>query len=268
VEKLIFTNSWQQFFAKPGLKSFKDFFNFPNGKLINKNNKRDVQILCFNLDGKKHIFYLKRFHQPHFKDMLLTWQNFGKLCSQAENEWKNSNILFENDIQTFKPVCFGHQTRWGIERQSFLVTKELKGEPFSHFVTKNWSKLTQKQKEKIIIQLAISIRQIHDAGISLPDLYVWHIFIRPEKSKEQEEYNFAFIDLNRMKHNVTNKNEQLKNLGRLDHSMTDKYFDENSRQLFIKSYSGDDGTFIIDDLTKKVKKYSRKVSRKRNPKPY
>ena len=55
-------------------------------------------------------------------------------------------------------------------------------------------------------QLSVMIR----AGISLPDLYVWHIFLTTEMASGKLE--FAVIDLHRMKRNVTNKNEQLKNL--------------------------------------------------------
>ena len=71
-----------------------------------------------------------------------------------------------------------------------------------------------------------------------------------------------------MSHNTKDKNKQIKNLGRLDHSMTDKYFDDNLRKLLVESYAGDDWPSPIDKLYRKVSKDSAAVSSKRNPKPY
>jgi hypothetical protein len=267
MEEIVFVNSHEQAFAKFGLSSFDDFFNYAGGKRVNKNTKRDVQMLTFDTETGRKVFFLKRFHKPHLKDILFAAAHSGRLCSQAECEWQNAKLLLERGIQTFETVCYGHRTVCGIERQSFLVTEELKGRPLSDFVAENWSGLSRSRKEKIITSAAQAIRRIHNAGISLPDLYLWHIFISPTDSGSND-YDFAFIDLSRMKHNVTNPNEQIKNLGRLHHSMVDKYFDEPIKRLLITSYAGDDWPGGIEDLTAKVEKYSAKVSGKRGPKPY
>ncbi|MHC4115337.1 MAG: lipopolysaccharide kinase InaA family protein [Planctomycetota bacterium] len=267
MEKVVFVNSYKQTFAGFGLKSFDDFFNYAGGKRINKNTKRDVQMLTFDTGSGRKVFFLKRFHKPHFKDILFAAGNSGRLCSQAECEWQNAKLLLERGIQTFETICYGHRTICGIERQSFLVTEELKSQPLSDFVAENWSNMSTSQKEKIITSVAQAIRRIHNAGISLPDLYLWHIFIGPADSGSND-YDFAFIDLSRMKHNVTNPNERIKNLGRLHHSMIDKYFNEPIRRLLIASYAGNDWPGSVDALTAKVEKYSAKVSSKRSPKPY
>lgn len=266
VEKIVFADSWQEVFAEFGLKSFDDFFGYCGGQQINKNTKRDVSILTFGDGAARKVFFLKRFHHPHYKDMLFSWRNFGRLCSQAAVEWKNANLLFENGVETYKSTCFGEQIKWGLERKSFFVTEKLPGLCLTDFVARNWPQLAQSQKEKIITSLAKTIRKIHDARINLPDLYIWHIFIR--ESQKPNEWDFAVIDLHRMSHNVTDKNRQIKNLGRLDHSMLDKYFDKTMRRLFIESYAGDDWPGGVDKLAGKVKKYSNAVSAKRNPRPY
>lgn len=267
MEEIVFANSYKQTFAEFGLSSFEDFFNYAGGKLINKNTKRDVQMLTFDTDSGRKVFFLKRFHNPHLKDILFAAGRSGRLCSQAEYEWQNTKLLLERGTKTFETVCYGHRTICGIERRSFLITEELGGQPLSDFVAEKWSGLSTGQKEKIISSAARAIRRIHNAGISLPDLYLWHIFITPTDS-DSGEYDFAFIDLSRMKHNVTNPNEQIKNLGRLHHSMTDKYFDEPIKRLLIASYAGDDWPGGVDALASKVEKYSAKVSGKRSPKPY
>jgi hypothetical protein len=58
---------------------------------------------------------MKRFHKPHFKDIVTAlW-----------NERKNTHKLLENSIDTYKPVCLGERTVSGFERMSFLITEEL-----------------------------------------------------------------------------------------------------------------------------------------------
>lgn len=264
--KMVFANSWQPVFAESGFKSFDDFFDYPDAKRSGKNNKRDVQILTLGNEPNHKVFFLKRFHYVYFKDKLFTLFNFGHFCSQAGCEWKNANILLDNGIETHLPVCYGERTKWGLETKSFLVTEKVQGQCLIDFVTQNWAQLPQPQKEKIIVALAKLIRKIHNAQISLPDLYLWHIFIK--RNQTTDELDFAVIDLPRMTHNVADKNRQIRNLGRLDHSMVDKYFDDTLRRLFIESYAGRDWPGGVDKLAAKVKKYSAAVSARRNPKPY
>jgi len=269
VERVVFAESWQPVFAGFGLKSFDDFFYFSGGKKINKNKKRDVSILTFGDEPNRKVFFLKRFRYPHFKDMFFAWRNFGWLCSQARCEWENARFLLDNGIGTYKPVCYGEQIRFGLERKSFFITENVQGQCLTDFVRQKWHHLKTEQKEKIIVSLAKFIRKVHDVGLNLPDLYLWHIFIsETEHSEGGNEYEFAVIDLHRMTLNVTNKKRQIRNLGRLDHSMVDKYFDKAIRRLLVKSYAGDNWPGGTAKLTGLVKKYSDAVSSKRSPKPY
>ncbi len=209
---------------------------------------------------------MKRFFHPHFKDMLFTWRSFGRLCSQAQCEWENARLLLDNGIETYRPICYGERIKWGIENKSFMITEKIPGRSLSDFVRQEWHNLQRQQKEKIIAGMAEFVRRIHALNVSLPDLYVWHIFVRERQTST--EWDFAVIDLHRMSHNVMDKNKQIKNLGRLHHSMVDGYFDEELKQLFIESYAGDDWDGNINTLAAQVKKQSDAVSAKRNPKPY
>jgi len=266
VEKIVFADCWQPTFAEFGLRSFDDFFYYSKGRRINKKNKRDV--LTFTLEGEslKKQFFMKRFVNPHFKDMLFTLHNLGRLCSQAAYEWENANILLGNRVGAYRPLCYGEQTSCGLERKSFFITEKLSAELLTDFVGRRWQELRAEQKEQIIVELGKFVRRIHDLNLSLPDLYLWHIFIK--ENQNRKGWEFAVIDLHRMMCNVTDQNRRIRNLGALDHSMLDKYFDNPVRQLFIESYAGPDWPDDIAKLSSKVKKYSAAVSAKRNPKPY
>ncbi len=260
VEKIVFADSYQEIFAVAGFNCLDDFFNYNTGKRVNKNNKREV--LKFTLETKN--FFMKRFYKPHFKDILSAKLAFGKFYSQAKVEWENANLLLKNGIGTYKPVCYGQTTKCGLERRSFFVTKELISQCFADFARENWGRIDRLEKDKILLGIAGTIRKTHEAGISLPDLYVWHIYV----NTSDDGYTFDIIDLHRMSHNITNRDKQIENLGRFDHSMVDKYFDENDRRVFVEAYAGSNWPSDIEKLVEQVKKYSKKVSVKRNPKPY
>lgn len=266
MKKIVFAGPWREFFAEFGLVSFDDFLRYSAGERINKNNRREVITFALGRGSQKKRFFLKRFLNPHFKDMLFTWRNFGQLCSQARCEWENAKLLFDNGVETYKPVCYGEQMRWALERKSFIVTEELQAQPLTDFVAQKWQYLRTEQKDKIIADLATFVRGIHDLNISLPDLYIWHIFIK--EGERPNEYDFAVIDLHRMARNVTDQNHKTRNLGRLDHSMLDKYFDHKLRRLFIESYAGRDWPGDVAGLSSKVKKRSNAISSRRKQKEY
>ena len=265
--KVDFAKDWAPVFEKAGLKSLQDFFDYSAGQTINKNQKREV--VTMNLDttaGTKQLF-MKRFFNPHLKDTLFTIRNFGTLCSQAACEWKNAYLLLQKGIDTYHPVCYGRQMRFPIEKKSFIITEKINGLPLTDFVADKWLQLDQPQKEKIITAIAKLVRKIHNAKISLPDLYLWHIFITKTPLPAQlSEDDFAVIDLHRMRINVSSKNARIRDLAALDFSMLAKYFDDNLREIFLNAYSNA-GTEQIA-LSRKIKKRSRVLANRRRKPDY
>ena len=120
MERVVFEKKWACYFDHQGLRDFDDFFEYHQGDMVNQNTKRNVVVMTLS-DGKSEkTFFMKRFFNPHLKDMLFTLRNFGKFCSQGELEWRNAHILLDNGIETYHPVCFGFRSICGIERQSFF----------------------------------------------------------------------------------------------------------------------------------------------------
>lgn len=265
--KVEFAKNWAQVFEKAGLESFDDFFEFSASQTINKNKKREVVTMTLDTAGGEKEFFMKRFFKPHFKDMLFTIRNFGNLCSQAACEWKNINILLQNGIDTYLPVCYGQQMRFGLEKKSFIITEKINGPPLTDFVAANWLNLDQPQKEKIITALAKFIRKIHNAKISLPDFYLWHIFITKALGADDiTEDNFAILDLHRMRINISNKNARIKDLGALDFSMLDKYFDDGIRDVFLDAYVNTVERDKKNSVLRRIKNRSQKLAgRRRKP---
>ena len=169
--KMEFAAGFEQFFEKHGLRSFDDFFRHLGGEVINQNKKRSV--LTFTLDdgGAQRRFFVKRFDCPHYKDMLFTFRNFGYICSQGRCEWNNANLLLENGVDTYHPACYGEEVVCGIEKRSIFVTEEIKGVCLTDFIGEKWSGLERVEKERIAISIGKTARKIHDAKISMPDMY-------------------------------------------------------------------------------------------------
>jgi len=264
--KIVFADSWQGFFAKFGLRSFDDFFDYSDGKIVDKNNKRNVSILTLGSGADLKTFFMKRFHHPHYKDMLSAWYNFGQPTSQAAVEWHNAHLLLSHGIGTYQPVCFGEQKRWGLEKNSFFLTEKLNSTEFVEFVSRRWRELERIQQKKIFSAIAKLTRRIHDLNIVLPDLCVWHIFICEDCLNGR--YQLSIIDLHRMSRNIQNQNKRIKDLGSFFWSMSEKYFDDELKNLFLDAYMSDNWQGSKPAFVKKVHKRAAIIAKQRKPKCY
>ncbi len=232
--RVTFAEGWQQRFAEWGLRSFEDFFDYDDGLLINRNTKRNVVEMRLGTDDKPEIFFRKRFFSPHWKDVFFTLRNFGSICSQAACEWKNTHALLDIGIETYRPVCYGEETIFGIERRSFFVTARLAGPCLTDWLRQRGANPESPELAEMVLQMARLFRQIHDAGFRMPDLYVWHMFLTGRQPWSPE--SFALIDLHRMMIRRRGLAQRARDLGAFVYSMAEPFFDERLRILLLDSY--------------------------------
>lgn len=266
MDKVVFADPWQGFFAEAGLNSFDDFFSYAGGEMINKNERRDVCILTF---GDKHapkVFFRKRFHTPHYKDIITAWRNFGQPISLANVEWRNSQILLSNGIRTYKVVCWGRRKRLGLERKSFIITEKLQSSELIEFLPQKWHQLQHHQKENVITAMAKLVCRVHKLNITLPDLCVWHIFIREDSINGNCQ--LGVIDLQRMRRGIESQSKKIRDLGRLFWSMSPKYFDDELKDLLIREYMDDSWPAGKDVLAGIIQRRADTLARQRRPKDY
>jgi hypothetical protein len=217
VQRVTFANSWARFFTEFDVTTFDDFFKRMAADAKGGNSRRNVVSFSLGPDEQKKTFFIKRFFRPHFKDMIFSRRNIGESCSQGRYEWENARFLLDNGIESYRPVCYGEKMIWGVETRSFVVTEQLQAECLSDYVRDKWSTLERQERERIVAGLGAFVRRIHALNVSLADLYVYHIYLT---EKADGEHDFAVIDLHRMSRNVTNRNQKIKNLGRLQQSST------------------------------------------------
>lgn len=169
---MTFAELWEEFFRKVGLKSFGNFYDYPDGTMIGENRRRNVYRLTFGEGPDAEVFYIKRFKRPHLKDILSARRNFSRFTSQVGAEWGNANLLGQNGIDTYKPACMGERKICGIERNSFIITEQLKSTCLLDFVINKWHALERQIQDRIVIAMAQLAARAHKADISLQDLYI------------------------------------------------------------------------------------------------
>ena len=262
MEKVVFENNWDSFFDANGLRCFDDFFDYSEGDTINRNTKRNVVALKLSDGNLTKTFFMKRFFDPHFKDMLFTLRNFGKICSQAELEWQNASILLDNGIETYHPVCHGFRSVCGIERQSFFLTEEIEGCCLLDYLMESWKTLPPADKETLVVKLAKFFRKIHSAGLSLPDSYIWHVYM-VNTIDGTDDYEFGMIDLHRMQIRTRGTGQAAMNLGRFLFSLPEGFMDTRLQSLFMESYLDTDFPGNKKSFVRNVKKWESKLLKQR-----
>jgi len=261
-EKIVFETGWESFFASHQLRAFDDFFDFTKGQTINKNAKRNVIVLELEDNGRTRRFFMKRFIHPHFKDMLSAFSHFGSLCSQTEVEWRNAKILLENGIETYHPVCYGVQSRFGIEQQSLFITEQINGPCLLDYLAESWASLEEAQRQDLVVRLGKFFQKIHGAEIRLPDSYIWHVY-RVRSDNAADGFELGMIDLHRMQWRTRRNRQVEKDLGGFLFSLPDGFMNQSLRSLFMDTYLDDSRIRNQDAFSRKVKQWELKISSRR-----
>jgi hypothetical protein len=265
MEKVVFETGWESFFASRQLQRFEDFFYYGQGQTINYNNKRNVVALELEDNGRRRIFYMKRFVHPHIKDMLSALYHYVAVCSQAELEWRNAHMLLSHGIETYHPVCYGVQSFFGIERQSFFITEEINGSCLLDYLKGYWALLGQEKRNGLMVRLGTFFAHIHARRIRLPDSYIWHVY-RVESAAEADEFELAMIDLHRMEIRKRDLRSAAKDLGAFLFSFPDGVLTGPLRSLFLQTYLQGSGIANQEAFCKRVGQWEQKIaSRRKRP---
>ncbi|MBN2137953.1 MAG: hypothetical protein JW720_09105 [Sedimentisphaerales bacterium] len=262
MERVVFAESWREFFSGAGFESFDDFFDYPGGEKIGSNRRRSVYRIKLGREEAGKVFYIKRFNRSHLKDILGAWLTFGGPTSQAKVEWANANLLLETGIETYRPVCMGERTALGIESRSFVITEQLNATCLLDFVIAKWQSLDRAAQEKIIRATALLARRAHDANISLQDLYIWHYFIQEDSL--DGDCRLSVIDLHRMLQNVKSAKKKLMDLAALYWSMSGNYFDEAHKNLLVTAYLGGEAGAKSAEAFSAIRRRASILDKRRN----
>jgi heptose I phosphotransferase len=176
---------------KLGLERFAEAMRFVGGETVDRNRKRSVvKISCGGKD-----YFLKRFTKPPAKDTLFQWLRGRRARTHARLEWEAIRALEAAGIGAPEVAAVGEASGGGLRKPSFLLTVGLEDRvALDAFLERgDYDALDRSGKRAFVRALAQTVRRMHDAGITHPDLYAWHVFVR----REEGGWSFALIDLHR-----------------------------------------------------------------------
>ena len=260
MENIFFAESWEEYFQRFGITTFDDFYHHCGASTVGRNTRRNVEKFTLGEAASQNFFFIKKFHNPQLKDKISAVYNFGWPASQARVEWDNAWYLLNNGIGTYKPVCIGERSGMGIESDSFVVTEELESVSLVEFVLENWHLLERSRHEKIIVAAEL-VREVHELNVSFPDLYLWHVFINPDRPYEKKQ--LSIIDLHRMRQKGLSPRRRIKELGRLYWSMSSEYFDQEHKELLITAYIDGNSSFDRRDSMRIIRRCSVTLDKRR-----
>ncbi len=145
-------------------------------------------------------FFLKRHTgigwREIFKELLQ-----GRLpILGAMNEWRALDRLQAMNVSSLQAVACGEQGWNPARKQSFLITRELEDTISLEELALNWRNFDNFVliKRRIIRQVAILARRIHNNGINHRDMYICHLHIKKSwLSNPEDDPTLFVIDLHR-----------------------------------------------------------------------
>ena len=233
--KLLVRKSWMDLFSKSGLKSYEDFMSTMQGEILGERSDRVRMRITLQSPDGKDVFYLKRHHRPGFFGRLARGLRISSKVSPGRQELENIIQLKRAGLATMTVAAMGEGESGS---GSFIMVEELAGyEPLDDFLKGFLAKSNQKgqvqKKRKLIRAVGSYIRNLHRAGMVHQDLYLCHLFVRPEDPAG----SLSIIDLQRIRHlRRVRGRPRLKDLAALNYSAEQVGVSRTDRLRFIQEY--------------------------------
>ncbi len=230
-----------------GLDTMEGVKHFRGELIKDHHGRRDIQ----RLETVAGVFFLKRNWKPYRKDGLRSLFRHGRAWSQSRVEWENSLALQRAGIAVAEPIAFGEECGPLWEHFSFIITARAAGEMTLEGFLRTARESSASRR--LLAGLAATIRRMHDAGLSSPDLFTRHIFVEPCPVAK-----FCLIDMARLDQGRrTSWKARARDLAALNVTAPLRFVTTRERLRFLAAYGGD------HELLAAVEKRSRHLLRRR-----
>jgi len=241
---IIINDEYAPLLSKNKLTGFNTFMHYQNGTIIKQS--------------------IKRYQSPAFKIWFASLLRFS-LPRSAMDEWKNILTFHTLGIPTMLPLSAGLKKHYGFKKESFLLTREIKGvERLDHYLTHHFSSHSNdhhvKEKKTLIKALALLVRRMHRSGLNHRDLYLCHILV---KKDVYNNWTIYFVDLHRVdQRKKVPLRWRVKDLAALNYSADKNTITRTDRLRFITHYQEEER---LNANTKSlIKKIIKKTARIRS----
>lgn len=172
-----------------------------NGKPFGKGDRNVIKL--FKLKGV--TLNIKSFKKPKFINQII-YRYFRK--SKAQRSYEYANILIEKTIGTPQPVAYFENSGFLGIKDSYYISEHLEYDlTYRELVTNPET----KDHEKILRQFTQFTWKLHEQGVFFKDHSPGNTLI----VKNNNDYNFYLVDLNRMSFFELDFEARMKNFSRL-----------------------------------------------------
>ena len=256
---IIINDEYVSLLSQNNLIDFTTLMHYKNGKTIKQAIKERSTIkLSLKSDRGEIGAYLKRYQTPTLKAWIRSLLRFS-FPRSAMDEWKNILAFHTHAIPTMVPLSAGLRKRFGIKKESFLLTREIEGvERLEHYLPRHLSHPLNsyhlKEKRALIKELALLVRRMHLLGLNHRDLYLCHILVKKDSYNNWKIY---FADLHRVEQRKkVSLRWKVKDLAALNYSADKNLITRTDRLRFITHYKGE------RKLDAQTKTFIRKIAKK------
>ncbi len=234
-EILEIPDKWRQGWLKE--KPFEKIFTLDGTIYRHKDGRRTLQ---FTIDGQS--YFAKLHHGLGWRRFLRSLLRFKWPISGAENEWRAIELLEKLKIPTTPLVAYGRRGKNPINKQSFIITKDLKNTESLEDYCRNWATKPPSPtlKRALIKRVAEITGSLHRLALNHCDLYICHFLLDLENGRTPDPKNLTLhlIDLHRVRQRKTlPRRWQVKDLAALHFSSFEIGLTLRDRLRFISTYT-------------------------------
>ena len=224
----------QPLLARLGLTTLEQFQRFEAETVERVAGKRDVlRLRTTDEAGRDLVLFLKRHWQSHKKDGLVSLLRRGRVGSVARSEWENAQAMQNAGFKTAAMVAYAEDCGLFWERFSCLLTEAASGsQTIGEFLRECRDRAVRR---RIFDALAREVRRMHEAGLSMPDLFTRHIFFDAGAPTPE----FCFIDMARLERSrPVSRRARVRALAALHISAPLRSVTLRERWRFLRLYAG------------------------------
>jgi hypothetical protein len=166
------------------------------------------------IEYEKHTYVIKSFKIPHLLNQIV--YRFFR-ASKAERSYENSIRLVALGVNTPKPIGYSEFPSLLLFKESYYISEFY---DFDFEIRAVLSDMNFEDRETILKNFVAFSYDLHNKGVYHVDYSPGNVIIK----KLEEGYEFAIIDVNRMKFIVYDDEMRFKNLSRFSTSDEDLEF--------------------------------------------
>ena len=196
------------------LSTLSEAMSFSDGVLVRAAGPRKT----YRVEVDDAVLFIKLHHDVPLKRRMALMGR--RSASPAHIEWDAIGMLRKTGFDVPEPVAFGENiSLLGCPRQSFIVTREVKGPQLDHLLANGYPNpngVSERQaRDQVLNDVAGMVRRFHSTGFYHKDLYLCHLIVTDDPRWGRP----YFIDLERVDRDFPPRRRWfVKDLAAMNHS--------------------------------------------------